>query len=74
MQDLYAAIIYAEYLVDKDLCKVPLSLAKECYGMMLDFMSSARRGKSCTIVENTRSQSQVSMPQNDKIIVDCYHW
>lgn len=49
MQDLYVVIIYAEYPGDKDLCGVPLSLAKECYGMMLDLMSSARRGKSCTI-------------------------
>jgi len=48
-----------------------LSLAKECYAMMLDLASSAPVvERAARFMENIKSQSQGSMPQNDKITID----
>ncbi|MPZ08317.1 MAG: hypothetical protein GEU26_18205 [Nitrososphaeraceae archaeon] len=48
-----------------------LSLAKECYAMMLDLAPSAPVvERAARFVENIHNQTQISKVQNDKVSID----
>jgi hypothetical protein len=48
-----------------------LSLAKECYSMKLDLLSSATViDRAVKFVENHRSQSRDLTPQNEEVAID----